>query len=335
MPEKEEMTITQTIDYYLEIKGAARSSSQRTYRVALRKFKSALDSHGLDPSTSLPHQLSAEVVNWLLDVTGNLAPSTERLYAGVLSDFLKFLAAEDITTQVNLAKVAQLIRWRSRRPGRRLPTFPEKDIERLIEYADELKDEHRWVADKDIEGKLIDLRDRALIITLADTGLRISEACNLKRGDIVRGKKQVQAIVIGKGDKQAVVRFSERAIGAIDDYLKERAVIDGRTGKPLANLHVFSRHDRGAGAKKIKGMTTTTGRNIIDQRVKECLGKEAVGTISPHFLRHFFVTKVLRKSGDIYTAKRMARHENIAITERYAHLTDAELDNSYRDIFDE
>lgn len=323
------MTITQSIDHYLEIKGSARSLSARTYRVALNKFKIALENHGLDPTTALPDHLSAEVVNWLLEITTDLAPSTERLYADVLSDFFKFLAAEEITTQINLAKVAQLIRWRSRRPGRRIPSFPEKDIEHLVEYALSLNE----MLTEDPQDRLSQLRDRALIVTLADTGLRISEVCNLKRGDIDRDKRQ--AIIIGKGNKQAIVRFSSRAIEAVDDYLRERSTIDGKTGKPLASLPIFSRHDRGAGARKVKGMTTATGRNIIDGRVKECLGVEAVGTISPHSLRHYFVTKVLRQSGDIYTAKRMARHENINITERYTHLTDKELDDSYRDIFDD
>ncbi len=41
-------------------------------------------------------------------------------------------------------------------------------------------------------------------------------------------------------------------------------------------------------------MTTTTGRNIVADRVKEFLGQDAVGTITPHSFRHYFVTTVLR-----------------------------------------
>ena len=52
------------------------------------------------------------------------------------------------------------------------------------------------------------MRDRAFLLTLADTGLRVHEACNMRRGDI--DWNEGRAVIIGKGDKQAVVRFSTR-----------------------------------------------------------------------------------------------------------------------------
>ncbi|MGZ6316442.1 MAG: hypothetical protein ACXWNQ_04210, partial [Anaerolineales bacterium] len=45
-----------------------------------------------------------------------------------------------------------------------------------------------------------------------------------------------QAAVIGKGDKQAIVRFSTRSLRALKDYLADRAALDGASGKPLASL---------------------------------------------------------------------------------------------------
>ncbi len=75
------------------------------------------------------------------------------------------------------------------------------------------------------------------MVTLADTGLRVHEACNLRRGDIdwLEGR----AIVIGKGNKEAVVRFSGRALRAVKDYLAMRGSSDGMTGKGLGALAVF------------------------------------------------------------------------------------------------
>jgi integrase len=80
-------------------------------------------------------------------------------------------------------------------------------------------------------------------------------------------------------------------------------------------------------------MTTTTGRNIVTDRVKESLGQEAVGTITPHSFRHYFVTTVLRASGNLKMAQELARHKNISVTTRYAHLSDDELDKGYWDVF--
>jgi integrase len=81
-------------------------------------------------------------------------------------------------------------------------------------------------------------------------------------------------------------------------------------------------------------MTPTTGRRIVQERVEQFLGKESVGKITPHSFRHYFITCVLRGSGNLKLAQKMARHENIQITERYAHLADDELDKAYYEIFE-
>jgi len=112
------------------------------------------------------------------------------------------------------------------------------------------------------------------------------------------------------------------------DYLHARSEMDGATGRALSSLPIFARHDRGAG-RKTKPITTTTGRNIIEARVAEFIGHEAVGTITPHSFRHYFVTRILRASGNLKLAQELARHKNIAVTQRYAHLSDDELDKGY------
>ena len=139
--------------------------------------------------------------------------------------------------------------------------------------------------------KLRDLRDRAFLLTLADTGLRVHEACKLRRGDL--DWNEGRANIIGKGDREAVVRFSRRSLASLRDYLAARQKLDGASGRAIPSLPLFARHDKGAG-KKVKPITTATGRNIVSQRVQEALGAEAVGTITPHSFRHYFVTTVLR-----------------------------------------
>ena len=103
----------------------------------------------------------------------------------------------------------------------------------------------------------------------------------------------------------------------------------------MTALPLFARHDKGAG-KRILPITTATGRNIVAQRVREALGAQAVGTITPHSFRHYFVTTVLRGSGgNLKLAQELARHRNITVTQRYAHLSDDELDRGYWEIFEE
>ena len=176
------------------------------------------------------------------------------------------------------------------------------------------------------------MRDRAFLFTLADTGLRVHEACGLRRGDI--DWQEYRAIIIGKGNREAVIRFSERSIKALKGYLSARSKLDGGSGLPLSSLPLFARHDRGAG-KKVLPIRTNTGRNIVADRVREFLGHEAVGTITPHSFRHYFVTRVLQATGNLKMAQMLARHQNIAITQRYSHLSDSELDKGYWESIEE
>ncbi len=322
------LTIAQSIADYLDGVILARSeSTARTYKNALKTFSRVLAKNRLIDDETSVKQISEEAIVWLATELKSNAPATERLYLTAVTGYYEYLAAEQLT-EINLPRLRLLIRQRSRRPGQRLPQFPRESIETVIVYAKNLI---MQPTENDSE-HLRNLRDRAFLLTLADTGLRVHEVCNLRRGDI--DWHEGRAIIIGKGDRQAVVRFSSRSLGAVKDYLNLRAKLDGNAGRALTSLPLFARHDRGAG-KKIKPITTTTGRNIVIQRVRECLGSENQGSITPHSFRHYFVTTVLRGSGgNLKLAQKLARHKNIAVTQRYAHLADDELDKGYHEIFD-
>ena len=135
------------------------------------------------------------------------APTTERLYLTAVTGFYEYLAGDNLA-EINLPRIRLLIRQRARRPGQRLPQFPREAIEKILEYAVNLNN----APVEDEEAHLRNLRDRAFLLTLADTGLRVHEACALRRGDM--DWNEARAIIIGKGNKQAVIRFSKRALAA-------------------------------------------------------------------------------------------------------------------------
>jgi len=286
-----------------------------------------LNDRKLPTDTTPISEFPEDAVIWFISALKVYSATTERLYLTAVAGFYEYLSAERLC-EINLPRIRLLIRQRARKPGQRLPQFPFNNIEIILEYANNIA----LSPSKDLLSQLINFRDRAFLLTLADTGLRVHEACALRRGDV--DWNEGRALIIGKGNQQAVVRFSRRSLRAIKEYLTIRASLDGVSGRTLASLPLFARHDRGAG-KKIKPITTTTGRNIVTQRVSEALGKEAVGTITPHSFRHYFVTVVLRASGNLKLAQELARHKNIAVTQRYAHLSDDELDKGYWNIFEE
>lgn len=317
------MSIAQTATAYLDMVHITRSKrTYLSYKNGLMRFVELLEERNLDPEktpvTALPELAVGWFAEWLSDA---YSTATAHLYLTAVKNLYEYIVAEDLA-QPNLVRVQQLIRQRSRRTGMRLPQFPVDDLETVLEKCEQLKTS----PSKDAGEDLRNLRDRAFLLTLADTGLRVHEAVALRRGDL--DWQEYQAVIIGKGDKQALVRFSQRSIEALKDYLRARAARDGNTGRPLPSLPLFARHDIGAG-KVTKPIHTNTGRDIVRRRVVEFLGEHAAGTITPHSFRHYFVTRVLQSTGNLKLAQRLARHTSIAVTQRYAHLSDNELDQGY------
>lgn len=332
--EKNTTTITEAIVAYLRMVERARSKHTRlAYKNALQIFCEVLTQQSLEPSTTPIAALTEDAISGFIDHLNVYAPATEQQYLQAVKGFYLYLDSERLAN-INQSRVTVLIRQRSRRPGVRYPQFPSNDIETLLSKVEQVENLLLQVDEEDdpINVKLRAYRDRAFLLTLADTGFRVHEACNLRRGDIDWNEQR--AMIIGKGNKQAIVRFTSRSLQAIKDYLTQRATFDGNSGRQLSALPLFARHDKGAG-KKVKPITPTTGRNIVKERVLQFLGKEMVGKITPHSFRHYFVTTVLCGTGNLKIAQELARHKNIQVTQRYTHLSDDELDKAYYEVFEQ
>jgi len=320
-------TVQEALERYLdEIEGSRSANTHKAYGQAADHFAVVLAEHELSPTTTPIEDLSTEWLAWFIHYLRQFAVNTEELYLTALFGFYHYAEAQG-WVDVNFSALRELRRRRGRREGTRLPEFPRDEIEAVLDHVDKMA----AGPFEDDDAQLRVLRDRALLFVLADTGLRVSEACGLTRGHVDR--REGRAIVLGKGDKEAVVRFSERSLQKLKAYLDARAELDGRQGKPLRSLHLFARHDRGAG-KRVLGISARTAEYIVERWVVAALGEKARGTITPHTFRHYFVTMVLRGSGgNLRLAQELARHETVATTQRYTHLSDDELDRGYHDVF--
>jgi site-specific recombinase XerD len=327
------LTVSDAMSKYLDMVRLSRSRhTMLAYRNALQIFRNVLTEKWMLPDSTPIEKITEDLISPLAAYLKTYSPATEQLYLQAVKGFYEFVDSERMA-DINQSRVRVLIRQRARRPGIRFPQFPMDEIQRLLFEVEKIEnlisidaadEEHEVI-------KLRAYRDRAFLLTLADTGLRVHEACKLSRGDIDWNEQR--AIIIGKGDKQAVIRFTSRSVQAIKDYLSQRAALDGSSGRQLTSLPLFARHDKGAG-KKVKPITPTTGRNIVKERVRQVLGKELIGKITPHSFRHYFVTTVLRGSGNLKLAQELARHKNIQVTQRYTHLSNDELDKAYYEIFE-
>lgn len=273
-----------------------------TYGHALKIF---LDKVGPDAELTQP------TYEKFLDEIKNFNRSSKALYRSVVLGLYEY--ASSIDPAIDYAKIKFAHRLYRAKNTRRRIKINQSEIEQVIKYCETLT------------GDIFALRDRALVLTLADTGLRIHEACELERGSIDWLERR--AVIVGKGDNEDVVRFSERSVNAIREYHMARK--DGESGKPLDSLPVFARHDKGAG-KKIKRLTTSGAWFVIKERIKQSGVSPSLVRI--HDFRHYFVTVVYMTTNDIKLAQTMARHSTIAVTEMYAHV-DGRIDQAYDEIF--
>jgi integrase/recombinase XerC len=323
------VSIKTASELYLEMISLSRSeNTTKSYSNAISVFLFLLEEKGVEPNKTDINELEEKAIGWFATYLKGYAPTSEQMYIVAISRFYQFLIAEDFVN-LNLQKVKLLIKTRGRKPGIRLPQFPKESIEKVILFAREFPNS----GSDELKEKLITYRNSSFILTLADTGLRVHEICNLTRGDIDWAESR--GIVIGKGNQQAIIRFSKRSMLSMKAYINLRRFMDGGSSKPLSSLPIYARHDKGAG-KNILPISTASGRRIVKNMCKLALGETEGIEITPHSFRHYFVTTVLLGSGgNLKMAQELARHKNIQVTQRYAHLNDDELDKAYNDIFDQ
>ena len=145
------------------------------------------------------------------------------------------------------------------------------------------------------------LRDRAILELLYSCGLRVSELCELRIGDLFFGEGYIR--VTGKGDKQRLVPISAMARERIQLYLDER--------RSRYRDEVLFLNNRGCKLTRVMIFT------IIKQAAQRAsIDKK----ISPHTFRHSFATHLLQGGASIRQVQELLGHENIVTTEIYTHL---------------
>ena len=286
------------------------------YRNALNQFVSVV---GEDVDLNL-----STYTKFLISIKSK-SPATKRVYTTAVRKFYAFNKAW------NSDELKDATEHYTRTQGKRIVNFNREALEKVIEYCETLNSSPSSPPREFLEA----LRDRAFVLTLADTGLRISEACALKRGDIDWLERR--SIIIGKGDKQAVVYYSNRCIEALKAYLHARASVEPNSRTPLGSQPLFARHDIRA-SKKIRPITAGgmwkaikgDSKKGIKGRIEEA-GVER-NAIRIHDFRHYFVTMTYLAKGDLKMSQVLARHESIATTNRYAHFN-TEAAKAYDEIF--
>lgn len=148
-------------------------------------------------------------------------------------------------------------------------------------------------------------RDKAIIETLASTGMRVSELINLQLSDL----ENEQIVITGKGNKDRVVFLSSKAKSAIDEYLKTR--------KDTNINNVFINNN---GRK----MTEQTIRSTIQTLSRRAMIDD-YNTISPHTFRRTYATLLANKNVPIPTIQKVLGHSSIETTMLYIKVDNTQI----------
>ncbi len=264
-----------------------------SYRKDLEAFQKFVQAQG---STLSWADVDADLVrDWMAEMMneGQRATSINRRLSALRS-FYRFALARNL---VKSDPVQGVVGPKKDKP---LPQFlKEKEM-------DELLQEDFWTDCYE------DVRDRMIIMTFYETGIRLAELMNLCDGDVDFMSGQLK--VTGKRNKQRLIPFGAELSQALQHYMGVR---DAQVVRHSAAL--FLAND---------GQQMTA--DAIRYRVKKHLS--LVSTLkkrTPHVLRHTFATAMLNHKAGIESVKKLLGHESLSTTEIYTHTTFEQLKREY------
>ncbi|GAC1555330.1 MAG: site-specific tyrosine recombinase XerD [Herpetosiphon sp.] len=172
---------------------------------------------------------------------------------------------------------------------------------------------------------LRDMRDRALIVVMLATGIRSAEVLGLTVSDLGELDGHHVAWLTGKGGARERVKVAPRAWKALYAYRIAAGIDEGAIFRRLRRM---GGDRQTVQAYRSDGPLTYTGLKFILRERFRAAGLSAA--LSPHSLRHSFVTLALRGGATLPMVQAAARHASPQTTMRYAHDLD-DLDNNAAD----
>jgi len=204
-------------------------------------------------------------------------------YARVMRTFIRFMHKEkyiDELVTFDMPKLAQ----------KQLRFYTKQEVGQIIQSCQ-------------------DTRDRAFILLMVDSGLRLSEVIALNWGDVdvstgiikvVSGKgRKARIVLIGFNARRALLRYQGEVV--LGD---EKPVFQSRPGKRFT----------------ISGMRSWVLR----------IGKRAGIKLSPHALRRTFATLALKAGMNVFQLQGLLGHSSLEMTRRYVAMLDEDLVDAHK-----
>lgn len=181
-------------------------------------------------------------------------------------------------------------------------------------YVDEIEAMFDAIDCKTVIGK----RNYCILEMLYDTGMRVSELCNLELSDIDYSLNYIK--VYGKGKKERTIPMIDALKSALQDYLSFSRSELLMKSKEERTSKLFLNHRGGP-------LTTRGVRVVLDEITNETSEKIKV---HPHMIRHSFATHLLNQGADLRSVQSLLGHVNLSTTQIYTHISKEQLIKEYQ-----
>jgi integrase/recombinase XerC len=267
-----------------------------SYKRDLEQFQSfCTNNHNTSDLTATDYKMIRLWMIHLIQEKGISTRSVNRKLS-TLKTFYKHLQRNKL---LKLNPLDKVLTPKSKKP---LPVFIEKDkMDNLFEQE---------LFSDDFEGT----RDKLILDTFYQTGIRLSELINTKLIDA--GVENCTIKVFGKRKKERIIPISKSLSQSLHEYIHLR---DQQPGAHI-NAYLF---------------ITKTGNKLYEKLVYRIVNKylNLVTTAkkkSPHVIRHTFATHMLNNGADLNSVKEILGHSNLAATQIYTHNTFEKLKLIYK-----
>jgi len=293
------LSLYETFITYLSSEKNYSSHTLTAYKTDLKQFESwlkanyTLDSSNAAEVQQIKHRMLRQWMGSLLEE--GLSKKSLARKVSALSAFFKFLRRNGIL-EVN--------------PAQHL-SVPKLE-KRLPVYLRAIETQALFEGVQFPEG-FTGIRDKLVLELLYSCGLRRNELVTLEVNAVDLGNKTLR--VLGKGSKERIIPFGQKAELAITEYL-EACEQEGFTLNDTLIL-------------------TSEGNTVYPQLVYRIVRRylpmvSKLTKNSPHVLRHSFATHLLENGADLNAIKELLGHSSLAATQVYTHNTIQKLKSAYK-----
>jgi integrase len=199
---------------------------------------------------------------------------------------------------------------------------------RILDAADSLplvggksRDRHRYRGQERPQRKgYRPWRNRAIVYTLIETGMRRAAVRNLNLKDVNFKKQNVSAEE--KGGRTHTYKISREGLAAIEDYIEKERKQDHKRWRSPALFLSPATNPHGNGRLNPK---------VINTAWNEVCQLAQVEGHTPHDARHAMGKHLIEKTGNLAAVQRQLGHTNPAYSMQYTRITDEELGNALED----